>query len=279
MGILEMALVKSDALKILVADDSSTIRRFVVNALKRSGPPLKPVEAADGQACLDLLSLGGIDIAFIDVNMPGMSGMEAVTRSRDEGVSTFVVIMSTQTDPEKLQLARKLGAYAYLAKPFSEAQVASIVRNYNRFTQPSSVLLVDDSSAMRSVIRRVLQNSIFNLQIDEIGDGASALATYQLGRHDIVFLDINMPGLSGIDTLMMLKKLNEDVKVVLITTTNNSTIVDTLDERSYTLALYKPFFSADVDRTLHTLFGLRLPTFGDDAPEKIKNATKEAEYI
>lgn len=246
-------------LNVVIADDSSTIRLFIINALRRSDYQFKITEASDGSACLNMLASGKFDMAFVDINMPRMSGIEAVNHSREMGVSTFITIMSSHNEPEKLQIARKLGAYAYLVKPFTPEQVILVVRNYIELVRRRSVLLVDDSRAIRAVILRVLENSFFNLGIQEASDGNDALLRYQDRHHDIVFLDLNMPGISGSETLAKLREMNRDVQVVLITTEQNRRQVEALDPDSYVSVLYKPFYTEDVDRVLHELYGLELP--------------------
>lgn len=249
-------------LTILIADDSLTVRRFVLQAVQKCTADTRMVEAVDGNACQQQLATGAFDIAFVDVNMPGRSGLEAVAAAREQGARTFVVIMSTEADAEKTLMARDLGAYDYLAKPFTEGDVAGILGNFARFREPSSVLLVDDSASTRSVIKRVMEDSLFNLQIDEAVDGASAIAAYQSGRHDLVFLDINMPGLSGIDTLETLRKINEDVKVTLMTAEQSEELDRSVQSGEIDSLLYKPFFADDIDRALHGFFGLRQPSLG-----------------
>ncbi len=254
-----MMLNKDKVLNVIVADDSSTIRLFIIKALKQSDYPLNITEAVDGKTCLELLSSGRFDLAFIDINMPRMSGIEAVNHSREMGVKTFITIMSSQSEPEKLDVARKLDAYAFLVKPFTADDVASIIRNYIQLTKLTSVLLVDDSRAIRAVIHRVLQNSLFHLDIEEAQDGADALIAYEQKRYEIVFLDMNMPGISGSQALVQLRQLNRDVQVVLITTIQNQNQVEALARDSYASVLYKPFYTADVDKVLHELHGLKLP--------------------
>ena len=262
-------------LKILIADDSSTIRRFVVRAIELANIPTEIVEAEDGASCLENLKSGKFDIALVDVNMPGLSGLDAVAKSREDGMDTFVVIMSTEQNPEKLQIARTLDVYEYLAKPFKQSDIVSLLDNYTRFKKPSSVLIVDDSSTIRGVIKRVLKNSIFNLQVEDVADGPSGLVAYQNGNHDIVFLDLNMPGISGLDTLAMLRKLNENLKVVLITTENNEATVKSIEASQIQGVLYKPFYPVDVDRVLHSMFGLRAPSLDSEQANSAPQSANE----
>ena len=81
------------------------------------------ISAENGQQCIDALSRGGIHLAFIDVNMPEMSGMEALGKARTGGNKTFVTLMSANANQRRMQLAQQLRVYEFLAKPFSIPQL------------------------------------------------------------------------------------------------------------------------------------------------------------
>ena len=267
-------------LKILIADDSAVVRHCIRDWVRNAGVPVSTVEVADGDACLEELSGGAFEIAFVDVNMPGSSGLEAIAKSREAGVNTFLVVVSANSDAERLEIARALDVYEYLAKPFEERDVVTIIENYMRFQTPTSVLVVDDSSAVRRVIDKVLHDSIFNLQIEEAADGKTALLAYEARRHDIVFLDANMPGLHGIETLQILKRLNEQVRVVLVTGNRSADLADSFRQLGVRAVLYKPFYAKDVDLTLHGLYDLRLPSLGAGAEcDEVGSEDLEADVV
>lgn len=246
-------------LKILVTDDSSTIRKFIVRALKKLSDSFHIEEAVDGDDCFKLMQTGDFDIAFIDVNMPGKSGFEAVKMSAEKGVETFTVIMSGESSASRFDEARSLHAYEFLPKPFTEKEVESVIHNFTRFADETSVLLVDDSKAIRKVVKKVLHDSRFKVHVDEAIDGSGALLSYQKERYDVVFLDLNMPGIDGYATLEMLKEMNERVKVVIVTADKKVTFDDMNLKYGIENLLYKPFYPIDVDRILHQLFDLKLP--------------------
>ena len=246
-------------LDILVADDSATVRKFIVLALQKISASFNITEAVDGDSCLEHLQTGEFDIAFVDVNMPGKSGFEAIKSSIEQGVGTFSVIMSGETNPSWFDEARSLKAYDFLSKPFTENDVELVIHNFTRFTDVTSVLLVDDSKAIRKVVRKVLDDSRFNVKIDEAIDGPDAVFYYKNKQHDVVFLDLNMPGINGYDTLKMLRELNQKVKVVVVTADKSVKYEEINADHDIKALLYKPFYSIDVDRILHKLFDLKLP--------------------
>ena len=98
-------------IKMLVADDSRTVQRFFKDVVAGAPLPIELVTADTGVECMMMLEQGGIDIAFIDVHMPEMSGMEAVSRARFKGNRTFNTLMSSKADPRRLKVARQNRAY------------------------------------------------------------------------------------------------------------------------------------------------------------------------
>ncbi|MGB6999457.1 MAG: response regulator, partial [Pseudolabrys sp.] len=95
--------------KVLIADDSSAVHQLICSALS-DDYSTSIVHALDGLECLNALD-DGVDLAFIDVHMPTMGGMDAVWAARIAGNKTFVTLMSGQADRRCIDLARQLGAY------------------------------------------------------------------------------------------------------------------------------------------------------------------------
>lgn len=249
----------ADGLKVLVADDSSAIRLAFNRACSQSPVPLDVTEARDGTEFAEKFRTNAFDMAFIDVIMPGMSGTDALAQCRAEGVHTFSVLMSTNVTNEVMQLAKKLRAYEFLRKPFTPSDLANIVSNYLRLRQGIGALIVDDSSIVRRVVGKVLESSHFGFRISQAGDGESALALHKQKGADIVFLDINMPGLDGIETLKRLKNENEAARVVLMSAEHSEEKLNAATEAGADGFLKKPFYPADVDAILHRLLGLNPP--------------------
>ena len=83
-----------------------------------------------------------------------------------------------------------------------------------------------------------------------------------------VFLDCNMPGLAGTQTLERLLERDPGVKVIMISGERNEARRRWALERGAFAFLYKPFNAADIDRELHALFGLRLPQLSRIEPMK-----------
>lgn len=249
-------------LRVLIADDSSTIYAFFRDLAEELPIPFETVRAEDGRQCLEILNSGGINLAFIDVNMPEMSGMEAVGVVRLGGSKTFVTLMSSNASDRRRQLARQLKVYEFLTKPFTAEDVLRILRIYCRVTIPTKALIVDNSATVRRIVQSVFTNSVFNIDVTEAGSGQAALECCASDKFDIIFLDCNMPGIDGLETLQRIMKHDSGAKVVMMTGERNE------DKRRWALGngaigfLYKPFYASAVDRELHGIFGLEMPSLG-----------------
>jgi CheY-like chemotaxis protein len=246
-------------LKVLIADDSPLIHSQFADFARDSSIPFELIRANNGRQCAELLNMGGFNLAFIDVNMPEMSGLEAVALARHGGNKTFVALISGNASSRRLEIARQLKVYEYLAKPFTAEQVEAILKTYCRVTVPTQALVVDDSATVRRILRKVLDSSIFNIDITEAGDGAAAVDLYENGEYSVVFLDCNMPGLNGFDTLERMLEDDPHVKVIMITGERNEELRQKALDRGAFAFMFKPFHGVDVDRQLHALFNLKMP--------------------
>jgi DNA-binding NtrC family response regulator len=146
-----------------------------------------------------------------------------------------------------------------MSKPFTAAAVHDILRTYCRVTVPTRVLIVDDSTTVRRIISKVLSNSIFNIDVTEAGDGRTALDHCVSGEFEAIFLDCNMPGLDGLQTLEQMLEIDPAVKVIMNSGERNEEKTRWALQRGACAFLHKPFYAADIDRELHAIFGLKMP--------------------
>lgn len=114
--------------KIMVVDDSVTIRSQVSRALMQAG--FETVQAVDGLDALAKVTSSDADVTLIvcDVNMPNMSGIEFLEAARDRGVSAHVLMLTTESQPRLMQRAKAAGAYAWIVKPFKADVLVDVAR-------------------------------------------------------------------------------------------------------------------------------------------------------
>jgi two-component system nitrogen regulation response regulator GlnG len=112
--------------RALVADDEASIRFVLREALEGEG--LEVVDVADGAAAGAELASGGFELAFLDIRMPGASGLELLAQLSAQGSDTAVVIITAQNTFESAVEAMKRGALDYLTKPFAMAEVRGLAQ-------------------------------------------------------------------------------------------------------------------------------------------------------
>ncbi len=116
--------------RILIVEDSPTMRQLIVFALKRLRN-VDIVEAVDGMDGLRKVSSDDFDLALVDINMPVMDGLKLISliRKEDHLASMPIVVITTAGATEDRERALALGANEYLTKPVQANRVLAVVRS------------------------------------------------------------------------------------------------------------------------------------------------------
>jgi two-component system chemotaxis response regulator CheY len=117
-------------MKVIVADDSQVMRMIIAKIVKTLG--YETIHAGNGQEVLSILEKGSGDIELIllDWNMPVMNGLEALARIKKSkpAIDIPVLMVSTESEEDKIQQAVDAGAGGYISKPFTAETLAAAVR-------------------------------------------------------------------------------------------------------------------------------------------------------
>ncbi|MBW2444419.1 MAG: sigma-54-dependent Fis family transcriptional regulator [Deltaproteobacteria bacterium] len=111
--------------RVLVADDEASILENMKDWLEDDGHEV--VTVATGDAAFEALAGQDFDIAFLDIRMPGASGLDVLERLRTLGSDTAIVIMTAESTFDNAMEAMKRGALDYLRKPFSLGETSLLV--------------------------------------------------------------------------------------------------------------------------------------------------------
>ncbi len=205
-------------------------------------------------AANSVLAKGGTDICVFDG-----------TLAADEQNALISAVRAVQGPPLLFMsapqgTARLDGVDGVLGKPANVDEARKLVEICIRAKYPSRVLVVDDSSTMRGIVRKILSASHFALDIHEAAEGIAALTQLRTGKFDMAFLDYNMPGLNGLKTLQEIKRVSPKVAVVMMTSTVDNAIADRAHAAGALAFLKKPFYPADIDKVLERYYGLPAPS-------------------
>ncbi|MDM4770784.1 response regulator [Solimonas sp. SE-A11] len=114
--------------RILAVDDSTSMRQMVSFTLKSAGYDV--AEAEDGLAALALAQKEKFSLVLADVNMPNMDGLSLVRALRGMADYKFtpLLMLTTESTPEKKQEGKAAGATGWLVKPFNPEQLVATIQ-------------------------------------------------------------------------------------------------------------------------------------------------------
>jgi DNA-binding NtrC family response regulator len=124
--------------KALVVDDTKNIRTLLTTCLELNGYTVST--ASSGDEALNLFKTKTFDLVFLDIKMPEISGTEVLRRIRSMGIDIPVVIMTAFATVKNAVECTKLGAVAYLQKPFTTDKVKALLKEleHNNEEEPTA---------------------------------------------------------------------------------------------------------------------------------------------
>jgi len=112
---------------LLIADDSIFQRMILGRMAKSLGYDV--LEASDGNQCLELLREHGPDAVLLDLNMPGLHGLDVLKAMREDGLTQPVVVISADIQETTRQRCMALGAKDILYKPFDQQTLHQVLKD------------------------------------------------------------------------------------------------------------------------------------------------------
>jgi DNA-binding NtrC family response regulator len=244
------------SLRILLVSPSVADRELMRRGAVGASVPVEVAEAESGAAARRKLGASAIDIIFLDTAIPPAERIACIEQAGSLEPRPFVFLVAA-TIEEAQGLARGGGADTVVVKPVDVGQAKALIERCVRLRLPNRVLVVDDSLTMRGIVRKILVSSRFRIELSEAQEGIDALRKIASGKFDIVFLDYNMPGLNGVETLVEIKRRSPNVDVVIMSSEAAIPVIERASRAGAAAFLKKPFYPADIDAILHRIFGLR----------------------
>jgi CheY-like chemotaxis protein len=189
---------------ILVVDDNPTNLKLTKLLLRANDYEVHT--ATDGPQALQTLEVLRPDLILMDVNLPGMDGLEATRRIRSNPATADISIVAVTGDTTKgaEERARAAGCDGYIPKPIDIRAFPSLVGNFlepgkanlqatgNRIVQ---VLIADDDPIGRTLLQMRLERAGYSVR--SVASGEAALDAARRETPDLVVSDIAMPGMDG----------------------------------------------------------------------------------
>jgi len=118
--------MSAGGISLLVVDDEPSVRRLLRTTL--AGHGYRILEAASGQAALDMLARERPDAVLLDLGLPDLDGLEVIRRLRGSGVGVPIIVLSSRNGEAEKVEALDVGADDYVTKPFGMAELVARLR-------------------------------------------------------------------------------------------------------------------------------------------------------
>ncbi|MDO8971142.1 MAG: response regulator, partial [Saprospiraceae bacterium] len=210
----------------------------------------------------------GQSILFMDGTLPDMNSLEAITAIREFDQEVKILVLeesgTAALPPERV---KALNVEAVLPKDFSGQTmmrgIAEALRSPSVMDEKTAnsrllketVLIVDDNEEIRKTLALFLKKKGYNVQ--SASSGEDALMKTKQEKPDVVFLDFRMPGMDGVMTLRHIKRFDESIKVVMLTSVQDEYIIAEASREGASDYLVKPCDLYKLETLLITLLSQR----------------------
>jgi two-component system, NtrC family, response regulator HydG len=226
----------NDEPTILIVDDNEDLLQTFAMILKRRGFCVQT--AGNGTSAVDKFKEQSFDVTLMDIVMPEMNGVEAFKKIKEMQPGAPVILMTAYSDEELMQTAKEEGVRQIIHKPI---RIDELIEMITDAASSQPILIIDDDEDICKTLTEVLK-----LQGHEVltaGSGEEGVDIARKRACQMAFIDIKLPNIDGLETLLRLKELNPDLLTVMMTGFRNE-VKDALDKAqaaSAVTCLYKPF--------------------------------------
>ena len=267
--------------KILVVDDSKTFNQKITDALNKLGH--KITQSYTLKETEDFLEKDNFDFILLDLILPDGEGDELIDKL-DEETKSKVIVLSANTDNQRRKHVFESGILDYFSKTNPTHKIIDDVKNLICTVEKNSninILIVDDSSFMRKMVRKLLEPKRFN--VFEAKDGASGLEILNNQEIHLVLLDYEMPGMDGITMIEQVKKDIQflELPIIMLSGNDHQDVVARALKNGASDFLKKPFATEELllkcDLHVKDYINIQMIKLKEEALENALEKTKRAE--
>ncbi|HEY0855885.1 MAG TPA: response regulator [Albitalea sp.] len=225
-------------MRVLVVEDHETNRTVLENMLGAWGMDVTLAE--DGQQALDILRGKTacdprFNLALVDMRMPRLDGVEFARALKNEGIhpAMKLILLSSVSSPEHVRTAQLAGFDRFVAKPVRKAELRQAILGVSAQRREGAtppprlqghVLVVEDNPVNQEVIGQMLRH--LGLKVRVAAGALQGLRALCEAHFDLVLMDIQMPGMDGVEALSWFRR-NNDGRFNFVTPSNAPVIAVT----------------------------------------------------
>lgn len=239
--------------RILIADDDPAVLSLLSDVFRQAGFPVDAF--TDGKEAYDRVSRGGYRLLITDVHIPGMNGIELISRTHRLFPAMEALAMSgfgTAATRDKLD---RLGIFGFIEKPVDVADIAllakeaiksdRLVRLHYLHHQPvvrinrCGILVADDNPAFLKMMGSFLLSHDY--RVKTVNNGSQAYEDLLINDYDAVILDINMPVMNGVEAVKAIRENDPDTFIIVVSGEADSSEIADAMRSGANRFLPKPF--------------------------------------
>ena len=212
---------------VLIIEDNQVNREVIINFLNKIGFATK--FAKNGLEALEILNSKennkvNIDIIITDIHMPLMDGIELIKIIKNLKMEIPIIVLTADILQETKDMCLSLNVDHFMRKPVYLQELIEVMKKVldkesnEKPVKQYHILVTDDIESNQLILKRYLEKISPNNKIDIANNGLEAVNLYKKnGFYDIVFMDVNMPIMDGIQATENIKNMNKDQIVIGLT--------------------------------------------------------------
>jgi FixJ family two-component response regulator len=201
---------------ISVVDDDESIRRTTTFLIESFG--FRAVAFESAESFLNSVQLQDTSCLLVDVQMPGMNGLELQSELAAAGYGIPIVFITAYDNKDTRWQAMQAGAVAFLGKPFNDEELLQAVRLALRgeFGATKNLIsVIDDDESIRRTTTLLIES--FGFRAAAFASAESFLKSGQVHETTCLILDVRMPGMNGLELQSELAAAGHDIPIIFIT--------------------------------------------------------------
>jgi len=188
----------NDQPKILVVDDNQDLLETFAMILKRRGYSVQT--AGNGVSAVNKFKDQRFDVTLMDIVMPEMNGVDAFKKIKEMQPGAPIILMTAYSDEELLRTARYEGARQIIHKPI---RIDKLLELINETAEGQPILIVDDDADICQTLTKILEQQGYD--VISAATGEEAISLTQKKSCQMAFIDVKLPDIDGLETLLRLK--------------------------------------------------------------------------
>jgi two-component system, NtrC family, response regulator HydG len=242
--------------RILLVDDDTDMTETVSDILQEMNFHVEI--ANNGFEAIERIKTSAFDLVLMDMKMPGINGAETFREIKKIQPEIIVMFMTAQSIEQVLGEILEEGAYGVMYKPIDPEKLVEFIEK----TKSGALILFVDVD-LRETRKLIETLKAIGYRVLETNNGDEAIKLVQNMNFDMVFIDVIMPVINGLETYNVLREIKPDIKIIMMINYREG-IEDLIRQNIFGnvyTCIYKPF---DVKEVMQLLKQVML--------EKIKGA-------